>query len=68
LSHRYKDLPVTNSIVADYWVFVIDGIKWSEQLRYQSGFTRSQAELMLESINNGSLKIKRQFFLIDIVS
>jgi hypothetical protein len=65
LSHRYKDLPVTNPVLAQHWIFVTDGIKWSEQLRYQSGFTQAESQKLLEAINhpqNGILKWIKKYW------
>jgi hypothetical protein len=65
LSHRYKDLDSTNPILAQHWIFVTDGIKWSEQLRYQSGFTQAESQKLLEAINhpqNGILKWIKKYW------
>jgi HEPN domain len=65
LSHRYKELDTTNPILAQHWIFITDGIKWSEQLRYQSGFTQAESEKLLEAINhpqNGILKWIKKYW------
>lgn len=65
LSHRYKDLDTVNPILAQHWIFVTDGIKWSEQLRYQSGFTKAESQKLLEAINhpqNGILKWIKKYW------
>ncbi len=65
LSHRYDDLHATNPPLMRHWRYILDVIKWSEQLRYQSGFTQVQAQLMLEAINhpqNGLLKWIKKYW------
>ena len=65
LSHRYDDLHATNPPLMRHWSYILDVIKWSEQLRYQPGFTQVQAQLMLEAINhpqNGLLKWIKKYW------
>jgi HEPN domain len=65
LSHHYKELETTNPIVFAYWQEITDGIKWSEQLRYQTGFNHEMSENMIEAINhpqNGILKWIRKYW------
>jgi HEPN domain len=43
LSSEYKTLEVKNLILLANWEYIKNDIKWSEQLRYQMGFTAIQA-------------------------
>lgn len=65
LSTKYKQLNITNNILFSYWEYIKNDIKWSEQLRYQSGFTQSEAEKMINAINdpqNGILQWIKNFW------
>lgn len=59
LRQEYENLATINPNIYAYWGFINNTIKWSEQLRYQSGFTQNQATDMLEAIahpQNGILE------------
>ena len=59
LWQKFVDLETHDPIIFENWITIVDGIKWSEQLRYQIGFTEDQAISMVEAINhpkNGILK------------
>ena len=65
LSTEYKDLNTKNSILLSNWECIKNDIKWSEQLRYQIGFTEIEAKTMINAINdplNGILKWIRKFW------
>jgi HEPN domain-containing protein len=65
LQKRYEDLRITNPILENNWYFVKDRIRWSEQLRYQTGFSKTEAEGMLKAINdpqNGILKWLKKYW------
>jgi HEPN domain len=65
LQRRFEELDRTNPILLDNWSLIKEQIKWSEQLRYQVGFTRKQAEDMLIAINhpqNGILKWLKKYW------
>lgn len=65
LSQEYKDLEITNPILLDNWEFIRDKIRWSEQLRYQVGFVRADAEQMILAISeprNGILKWIKKYW------
>jgi hypothetical protein len=52
LSSEYKALEVQNLILLANWEYIKNDIKWSEQLRYQMGFTAIQAQTMIQAIND----------------
>ena len=55
----FLDLETNDPDVFTNWSIILDGIKWSEQLRYQIGFLQSDAINMVEAIahpQNGILK------------
>lgn len=59
LSQEYENLQITNPILLNNWEFIRDTIRWSEQLRYQVGFSQADAEQMILVIGepkNGILK------------
>jgi hypothetical protein len=59
LWQKYEDLSVHEPLIYDNWRIIVDGIKWSEQLRYQIGLTQKDATEMVEAIDhptNGILK------------
>ena len=65
LQKRYEDLKAINPDFEYNWVVIRDKIRWSEQLRYQTGFTKSDAESMLNAINdpqNGILKWLKKYW------
>jgi HEPN domain-containing protein len=65
LQKKYEDLSSTNRNFESNWVVIKDQIRWSEQLRYQTGFTKSDAEDMLKAINdpqNGILKWLKKYW------
>jgi HEPN domain-containing protein len=65
LSKEYKKLEVINSILSANWEYIKNDIKWSEQLRYQVGFTQSQAQTMITAINdpqNGILEWIKKYW------
>jgi HEPN domain-containing protein len=65
LQKRYEDLKAINPDFEYNWVVFRDKIRWSEQLRYQTGFTKSDAESMLNAINdpqNGILKWLKKYW------
>ena len=65
LSQEYKDLETTNPILLDNWEFIRDKIRRSEQLRYQVGLSRADAEQMILAIShpkNGILKWIKKYW------
>ena len=65
LQKNYEDLRTMFPILESNWYFVKDRIRWSEQLRYQTGFTKTDAEAMLRAINdpqNGILKWLKKYW------
>ena len=65
LQKRYEILSATNPDFEYNWVIIKDKIRWSEQLRYQTGLTKSDAESMLKAINdpqNGILKWLKKYW------
>jgi HEPN domain-containing protein len=65
LQKKYEDLRAINPDFRANWSFITDHIKWSEQLRYTTGFTKSDAEGMLKAINdsqNGILKWLKKYW------
>lgn len=65
LSREYKALEVINPILLGNWEYIKNDIKWSEQLRYQMGFTQTQAQKMIFAINdpqNGILEWIKKFW------
>lgn len=59
LWQKFEDLATIEPQIYDNWRVIVDGIKWSEQLRYQIGFTQKDATEMVEAIDhpkNGILK------------
>jgi hypothetical protein len=65
LSTLYKDLNLTNSVLLSYWEYIKNDIKWSEQLRYQTGFTQIEAQKMINAINdpqNGILEWIKKYW------
>lgn len=65
LSQEYEDLYMTNPILWGNWTFITDTIKWSEQLRYQVGFSKAEAEQMILAISepkNGILKWIKKYW------
>jgi HEPN domain len=65
LSSEYKALEVQNLILLANWEYIKNDIKWSEQLRYQMGFTAIQAQTMIHAINdpqNGILEWIKKYW------
>jgi HEPN domain-containing protein len=65
LQKRYEILSATNPDFESNWVVIKDKIRWSEQLRYKTGFTKNDAESMLKAINdpqNGILKWLKKYW------
>ena len=59
LWQKFVNLETQDPTVFANWLTIIDGIKWSEQLRYQIGFTQAEATNMVEAIahpQNGILE------------
>ncbi len=50
LSQDYEDLKKINPVLWSNWAFIRDNIRWSEQLRYQVGFSKSDADQMILAI------------------
>lgn len=65
LSKEYKELNVKNNILLSNWEYIKNDIKWSEQLRYQIGFTEIEAKTMINAINdplNGILEWIKKYW------
>jgi HEPN domain-containing protein len=65
LSKEYKELNIKNNVLLIYWEYIKNDIKWSEQLRYQMGITKDQAEKMILAINdpiNGILEWIKKYW------
>jgi hypothetical protein len=65
LQKKYEDLRAIDPDFRANWSFITDHIRWSEQLRYTTGFTKSDAEGMLKAINdpqNGILKWLKKYW------
>ena len=65
LSREYKALEVKNLILLANWEYIKNDIKWSEQLRYQMGFTVIQAQTMINAISdpqNGILEWIKKYW------
>jgi hypothetical protein len=65
LSREYKNLNITNNILLSNWEYIKNDIKWSEQLRYQIGFTQIEAQKMINAINdqqNGILEWIKKYW------
>ena len=59
LWQKFEDLQTNDPLIFDNWSVILNSIKWSEQLRYEIGFTQPEAKLMVEAIahpQNGVLK------------
>jgi hypothetical protein len=59
LWQKFEDLSATEPLIDSNWAVILNNIKWSEQLRYEIGFTQAQAIDMVEAIDhptNGILK------------
>jgi hypothetical protein len=59
LWQKFEDLSVTEPLIDSNWAVILNNIKWSEQIRYEMGFTQKQATSMVEAIDhptNGILK------------
>ena len=65
IPQKFEDLETGDPIIFNNWGTILDGIKWSEQLRYQIGFNQSEATNMVEAIahpQNGILKCIKNYW------
>jgi hypothetical protein len=65
LQKKYEDFSAINPDFESNWAVIKNQIRWSEQLRYQTGFTKKNAEDMLKAINdpqNGILKWLKKYW------
>lgn len=59
LWQKFEDLETSDPLIYANWSVILNNIKWSEQLRYEIGLTKTQAINVVEAIahpQNGILK------------